>query len=45
MLKPQTMLSYIRSLRTNEPMRNLLTTELDKLIQSAKQVTGGKNNE
>ena len=44
-LKPQTMLSYIRSLRTNEPMRNLLTTELDKLIQSAKQVTGGKNNE
>ena len=45
MLKPQTVLSYIRSLRTNEPMRNLLTTELDKLIQSAKQVTGGKNNE
>ena len=45
MLKPQTLLAYIRSLRTNEPMRNLLTTELDKLIQSAKQVTGGKNNE
>ena len=45
MLKPQTMLSYIRNLRANEPMRNLLTTELDKLVQSAKQVTGGKNNE
>ena len=45
MLKPQTLLAYIRNLRTNEPMRNLLTTELDKFIQSAKQVTGGKNNE
>ena len=45
MLKPQTMLSYIRNLRTNEPMRNMLTAELDKLIQSAKQVTGGMNNE
>ena len=44
-LKPQTLLAYLRNLRTNEPMRNLLTTELDKLLQSAKQVTGGKNNE
>ena len=45
MLRPQTLLAYLRSLKSNEPMRNLLTTELDKLIQSAKQVTGGKNNE
>lgn len=45
MLRPQTLLAYLRNLKSNEPMRNLLTTEMEKLIQSAKQVTGGMNNE
>lgn len=45
MLRPQTLRSYVRNLRSNESMRALLTTELDKLIQSAKQITGGTSNE
>ena len=45
MLRPQTLLAYARNLKSNDTVRSLLTTELDKLIQSAKTVTGGTNNE
>ena len=45
MLRPHTLLSYLRKLKTNEPVRNLLSTELDKLIHSAIQITGGTNHE
>ena len=44
MLRPQTLLAYLRNLITNQPMRNVLSTELEKLIHSAKQVTGGTNH-
>ena len=44
-LRPQTLLAYVRSLKSNSNVRSLLTTELEKLLHSAKQVTGGKNNE
>ena len=43
-LRPQTLLAYVRNLKSNNTVRNLLSTELEKLIQSAKNVTGGTNN-
>lgn len=45
MLRPHTLLSYLRRLITNQHVRNLLSTELEKLVQSAIQVTGGTNHE
>lgn len=45
MLRPHTLLSYLRKLKDNQPVRNLLSAELDKLIQSAIQVTGGTTHE
>ena len=45
MLRPQTLLAYARNLKSNESVRNLLFTELENLIQSAKLVTGGKSHE
>ena len=45
MLRPQTLLAYARNLKSNESVRNLLVTELENLIQSAKLVTGGKSHE
>ena len=45
MLQPHTLRAYLRNLKSNDTVRTLLLSELEKLIQSAKNVTGGTNNE
>ena len=44
-LRPHTLRAYARNLKSNDSVRALLSAELEKLIQSAKTVTGGTNNE